>query len=139
MKKMGNLVGSVLLLVLFALPAFSQSEPGDFLGSGGNCEMQIYVVERIMRLSKERDERVFIISRQAAKERRSIGWSRLRYTRDIMTKFRRFPADKVTISAGENSAGPEGYLKFWVGSRLELELYVPRNRQICLMSPTQSE
>lgn len=101
--------------------------------------MQIKVVERVMQVAKEREERIFLISRRSSNEKSRVDWSRLKYAKAVIKQSRGFPVEMLSVSVGEISTKHNGYLEFWVGSSLELELYVTRNRLICLMTPVQTD
>lgn len=120
-----------LFVFMAATVAGAQSVEIDILQQDANCEVSILSMERVMRISADEKERIFVISRRGKNEKKKIDWIRLNYVRVAFTEFRQFPQEKVTVAAGVVSDKEQGNLEFWVGSELRLIAYLKKNAQIC--------
>ena len=123
-----------LSLGIFVYP--QSPEPDDVIYvSNGQCELNIRAYEVVMKNSLEKNDRVYIISRRSRVEKQGVDWVRLKYAKSVLTNFRKFPAELITLAVGEQSDLEYGKLEFWVGSRLQMVSYIRRNQQICLQIP----
>lgn len=117
--------------MLFASTNYGQTHAIDVLEIDTTCEVNIVAIEEVMRKSAEENGQIFIISHRSKFERKGVDWARLTYTRMVITQFRQFPSDKVTIAVGEPTEEKYGKLEFWVAGKLQLVAYIKKNQQIC--------
>lgn len=131
MPKFKLLTCSLVILFASVISVVTQVRE-EISADGSQCELNIRGIENVMREASKLDERVFILSFRANTERKGVDWARLRYARFVITEFRGFPDDQITIAVGELSKGDHGYLEFWVGTKSSLIVYLPKNQQPCL-------
>lgn len=119
--------------VITALPIYGQRQltTSEVLEDTTTCEENIVALERVMRQSSEESGIIFIVSNRAKSEESRMDWARLKYTRTAITSFRKFPAERLKIMAGEPTDGDSGKLEFWVNGKLLLVSYAKRNQRIC--------
>ncbi len=130
-KTLARLTFVFMVGFVFTSSNHAQAEVVDVLEINTSCEINIFAIEGVMRRSIDENGRIFIISHRSRLEQKGVDWARLKYTRTAMTKFRQFPSDKVIIAVGEPTEEKHGKLEFWVGSKLQLTVYIKSNQQVC--------
>lgn len=126
----------ILMLIIFNANLIAQMKPLNVVSASDNarCELNNLFIDSLIIEAHKEDAQIFIISKRAKNERGGVDWVRLRYVKTVISKFKRFNEDKVTIAVGEKNDESEGKIEFWVGKRLFLVSQILKNQQICLVT-----
>jgi len=96
------------------------------------CETNSSFLDALTKEARTSSERVFVISRLGAGEKRTIvSRSRLQMARNHLVTSGRLQKEQVVFAEGERVID-KGRLEFYIGSRLYLISLAQRNGDICL-------
>lgn len=96
------------------------------------CELNNRYIDMLISEVEKTNERVFVISHATKNEKAGVNYSRLIYTKTVLSKFKGLDERKITIATGDKTSAKEGNLEFWLGSKLFLVVSIFNNQQICL-------